>query len=151
MPQFTAIADLLANHYLPPHETKEGFCRIANVSVTLSEQVWAAARLQVVGFKLVLDRSGIRHTLKQHGVGNAASELAQGQVPITDTDFLALPNWLAAPELVQAGQPRPRQQPLPCVEFYAQGPTGRVCAVLEYRHGRKCLAVVTMYKKRPTT
>lgn len=149
MPQFTTLADLLANHHLPPRETKEGFCCIAAVSATLAEQVWAVARLRVVGFELVLDRSGIRHTLKQHGVENAASELAQGQVPISDTDFLALPNWLAAPELVQPGQPRPGQQPLPCVEFYAVLPTGRVCAVLEYRSGRQRLALVTMYKKRP--
>ncbi|MFC6223167.1 hypothetical protein ACFP2F_07930 [Hymenobacter artigasi] len=147
--RFRTLGELLANHLLPPDEIKEGFCCVGNVSAVLALQVQEAAGLNVEGFEVVLDRSGVRHTLRQHGVVNAASEIAQGQVPIGEADFLALSEWLLTPQAVHPGQLRPGRQPMPCIEFYANLATGQICAILEFRPGRKRLALVTMYKKRP--
>ena len=141
------VTDLLTHLLLPPAKITEGFFRVGSVSLELAKRVQVATGLQVRGFEVVLDRSGIQHSFKQHGVGNAASEIAQGQGPIEAADFLALPEWLPAPEAVRPGQLRPGRQPMPCVEFYATLPSGLTCAILEFRPGRKRLALVTMYKK----
>lgn len=148
--EFYRISDLLAHIQLPVHTITEGFCRLGSISTALAGEVRAATGLDVRGFEVVLDRSGVQHTFKQHGNANAASEIAQGQVPIGEADFLELSEWLLTPHAVQSGQVRPGRQPMPCVEFYATLLTGRICAVLEFRPGRKRLALITMYKKRPT-
>lgn len=151
MPQeFYHITNLLAHLRLPAREITEAFYRADDVSAELAAEVLAATGLDVRGFSLVLDRSGIQHTFKKHGLANAASEIAQGQIPIEEFDFVTLAEWLATPERVCPGQPRPGQLPMPCVEFYFTHSTGLLCAVLEFRPGRQRLVLVTMYKKRPT-
>ena len=149
--EFYCIGDLLAYLRQATAEITEGYCRIGNVSSGLAEEILTATGLDVRGFALVLDRSGIQHTLKQHGTANAASEIAQGQVPIEEADFMALADWLPTPKIVRRGQARPGRFPMPCMELYAANPSGLVCAVMEYRPGRRRLALATMYKKRPTT
>jgi hypothetical protein len=54
------------------------------------------AHLDIAGYTHVIDGSGIRHMLKSHG--NAASEKARGNLPITDADFNAIPDVLATPD-----------------------------------------------------
>lgn len=73
---FYSICELLAHLRLPACEITEDFCRVGSISSALVGHVWEAARLDVRGFDLVLDRSDIQHTLKQHGIANAASEVA---------------------------------------------------------------------------
>lgn len=111
----------------------------------------AAAGIDTSGFTLVLDQSGILHTFRKHGLKNAASEVAQGQIPIEEADIEALAEWLLTPQAVCAGLPRPGRLPMSCVEFQFLHVTGKVSAVLEIRPGRRRLVLTTLYKKRPTT
>lgn len=147
--EFYSIADLLAYTSSLTGRAGEGFYRVGPVTPALAAQVQAATGLNVQGFTLVLDQSGVRHTFKQHGLSNAASEIAQGQVPVEDTDFEALASWLSTPHTICAGEVRPGKRPMPCVEFQFWYPTGKVSAVLEFRPGRRRLVLTTMYKKRP--
>ena len=147
--KFTTIADLLAICGARPVEKNEGFYEISKVSTELATQIRALTGLDVRGFDLVLNRSGVQHALEQHDLGKVASEIAQGQVPIEKEDFEILVGWLLAPDSVNTGRPRPGKTPLPCVEFRFSHTIGLVCAVLEYRPGRQRLVLVTLYKKRP--
>ncbi|WP_375416138.1 hypothetical protein [uncultured Hymenobacter sp.] len=147
--EFYSIAELLAYTSSPTGKAGEGFCRVGPIPSGLAVQIQAATGLNVEGFELVLDQSGVRHTLEQHGLDNAASEIAQGQVPIEDADFGALASWLPTPDNVWAGEMRPGKLPMPCLEFQFRHPTGIVSAILEFRPGRRRLVLTTMYKKRP--
>lgn len=147
--EFHRVNDLLDYVHSPAGKAGEGLYRVGEISPDLAARILSATGLDVKGFELVLDQSGVRHTLKQHGSDNAASEIAQGQVPIADADFEALTSWLPTPHTVRAGDARPGKRPMPCVEFYFEHPTGKVCAVLEFRPGRRRLVLTTMYKKRP--
>ena len=145
--EFTDLAELLQSLTQPVYT--DGFCVIAEVPPALAKEISRVAGLEATGFNIVLDRSGIQHTLKQHGQAKAAAEFARGQVPIENADFETLPHWLAAPHRIDVGQPRPAKLALPCVECRFSHPSGQYCGVLEFRSGRKELALVTMYKKRP--
>ena len=146
--EFSTISDLLM-HLNDPTSKEEYYLKVGVLSYNLVAKISQETALEVVGFTLLLDRSGIQHTLKRHGVANATSELAQGQIPIENADFESLVTWLPSPDSVCAGQPRLGNKQ-PCVEFHHAHFSGRMVAVLEYRPRHKKLALVTMYKKRPT-
>jgi hypothetical protein len=148
--EFTTIAALLV-FLQHPQVGIEAYCRLGVVSSVLAAAIKVATGLDAAGFTVVLDRSGIQHTFRKHGLRNAASELAQGQIPIEDADFEVLPEWLLAPDSLHLGQARPGKQPMPCIELRGARPDGLVSVILEYRPGRRRLVLTTMYKKRPTT
>lgn len=148
--EFSTVPELLV-FLQQPYAGIEAYYRFGTISAALAARLRAATGLEAEGFTVVLDRSGIQHTFRKRGLQNAASELAQGQIPIEETDFVALPEWLLEPDSIQVGQPRSGKQPLPCVELQSTRPDGRVSVILEYRPGRRRLVLTTMYKKRPTT
>ncbi|MDO7873760.1 hypothetical protein Q5H93_03380 [Hymenobacter sp. ASUV-10] len=149
--EFATIADLLLQLQKPAIPHSESYYRVGEVTQKMTADILAVTGLQVAGFTVMLDLSGVRHTLKKHGLHAAASQLAQGQLPIVQADFQDLVDWVLQPDSIIVGKPRLGKHPMPCCELQSSQPTGLVSAVLEYRPGRRRLVLVTMYKKRPTT
>ncbi|MFT0548048.1 hypothetical protein ACMHYO_17165 [Allopusillimonas ginsengisoli] len=98
------------------------------------------------GYHHVIDSSSIRHVFKQHG--NAAQEHARGQLPISASDFEAIPTVLARPDKLVFGTKNRigRNQ----VVYIKRLDDGTTLYLEEVRTGRRELASQSM-RKYPAT
>lgn len=98
------------------------------------------------GFNHVIDGSGFRHAMKEHG--NQATEGQRGQIALTEQDFERIPEVLAEPDRVIFGTKNKigRDQ----IGYVKRMQDGSVLYVEEARTGRKELATVSM-RKHPAT
>ena len=109
---------------------------------TIADRIKADTGIDVAGFTHVLDRSGVRHAIKQHG--DPKREAARGQLPVTEADFALLPEVLANPDTIEnAGKTKQGRDAI----RYSKAIGDQIFYVEEVRTGRKRLAPVTMYKR----
>jgi Large polyvalent protein associated domain 38/phage-Barnase-EndoU-ColicinE5/D-RelE like nuclease3 len=107
----------------------------------------AATRgLDIEGFNHVLDGSAVRHMIKNHY--EAKGEKSRGQIALSDSDLLALPDVVQNPDRVVLGtQNRLGKEQ---IAYIKQLPDGSTLYLEEVRTGRKELAAVTA-RKYPAT
>ena len=101
--------------------------------------------LELNGYKRIIDKFGINHTLKEHG--NEKTEKARGQLPITNEDFELIPQIVKTENVIYSGLSKTG---LDCI-LYEAIIDDVYFYVEEVRKGRKELCIKTMYKRKPTT
>ena len=92
-------------------------------------------------YKHVVDVSGIRHTMKQHG---HIKEKKRGQVPIEAKDFALIENVVSSYDDVVVEQTKST----PIIKYKKRLDDGTIVYVEEVRMGRGELALKTMYKQK---
>ena len=92
-------------------------------------------------YKHVVDVSGIRHTMKQHG---HIKEKKRGQVPIEAKDFALIENVVSSYDDVVVEQ----KKSTPIIKYKKRLDDGTIVYVEEVRMGRGELALKTMYKQK---
>jgi hypothetical protein len=102
--------------------------------------------LDIDGYQHSLDTSAVRHIRKEHG--DEATELARGQLPVTDEDLLQIPTVLAAPDKVVFGLTNRIGKDV--VGYLKVLSDGTVLYLEEVRTGRKNLAALSL-RKHPAT
>lgn len=145
--EFFTLSELLLFTAANPHSNTKAFCLLGSLSQPVAYAVAQLVHSDELIFELLIDSDAIRHTLAQHGEAKGHLEAKRGQLPIVEADILALADWLPAITSVSVGQAKPGKQPRVEVELTVS--TGTTVAILEWRPGRRQLALVTMYKKRP--
>lgn len=125
----------------------KAFCRLGRLPGPTTQEIAKLLGIAETEINLLIDSDGVRHTLAQHGIAKSKAEIARGQIPIVEADLLDLAKWLHQPTAVHAGQAKPGKQPR--VEMQWETPAGTTVAIMEWRPGRRQLALVTMYKKKP--
>lgn len=113
---------------LKPHEVK----RIQDIT-----------GFNLEGYERIVDRFAVGHTLKVHG--DQEGEALRGQIAVTEADFLKLPRIIKSENIIYAGKNKRGQD---CLLYEAT--IGNIFYyVEEIRKGRKQLAMVTMFKRKP--
>lgn len=145
--EFFTLSELLLFTAANPHSNTKAFCRLGFLSPPAAHAVALLVNSRELVFELIVDSDAIRHSLAQHGPARSQLEALRGQLPVTEADFLTLENWLPTVISARGGQIKLGKQPR--VEVELIGVSGTIISILEWRPGRKQLALVTMYKKRP--
>lgn len=99
---------------------------------------------KLVGFKRVIDKFGINHTLKQHG--NIKKEQLRGQIAITKKDFELVPLIAVSNNIIHVSKNKFGND----IILYEAIIKNTFYYVEEVRKGRKELCMATMYKRKPT-
>ncbi|MGI4865542.1 MAG: hypothetical protein ACRYFZ_16595 [Janthinobacterium lividum] len=145
--EFIELSSLLAFAKTATKMGDKAFCRLGRASETVVQQAAIILNISIQEFEIVVDSDAIRHTLAQHGVAKSKLEIARGQIPIVETDLLALSDWVLQAATMRAGQVKAGM--LPRLEIEQVEASGTTIAIVEWRPGRRQLALITMYKKRP--
>jgi hypothetical protein len=109
-----------------------------------ADQILKSTGLDLRGSIRIIDTSGIRHAIKNHG--NSIQELKRGQIAITPNDFANVIDVLSSPEIIEyVGQNRLRQD---LIRYSRRLDNLLVVveAVRTNKQGRK-LVFHTMYKR----
>jgi len=98
--------------------------------------------INLLGYKRVLDNSGINHAIKNHG---NKSDLLRGLVPITHQDFTVIPEIVKAENIIMVSKNKKGA----LVLLYEYVDVDFFYYAEEVRTGRKKLALNTLYKRKP--
>ena len=101
--------------------------------------------LSLLGFKRVIDKFGINHTLKNHGDIN--KEKLRGQIAISNEDFELIPKINKSKNLIYVSKNKLGNDAF----LYEAIIKDTFYYVEEVRTGKKELCMTTMYKRKPTT
>ena len=107
----------------------------------IKEAASLLAKLNVSGFRRLMDEDAVRHAYEEHGVGH---EKQEGQIPITQEDFERVPEILATGtvqdvvHILSGGIPGVVTRARIGADFFY---------VEEVRTGRQALAFKTMWKR----
>lgn len=93
-------------------------------------------------FKHTLDNNAIRHVIKVHGSSN---ELLRGQIPITDSDLLLIPEIVSSYDKITVDKNSRKQDVIIYTKTMKDGIS---FFVEEIRKGRHELAASSMYKRK---
>lgn len=99
---------------------------------------------KLLGYKRVMDKFGINHTLKQHG--NIDAEKLRGQIAITSEDFELVPQIAVSDNIIHVSKNKFGND----IILYEAIIQNTFYYVEEVRKGRKELCMTTMYKRKPT-
>lgn len=99
---------------------------------------------KLLGYKRVIDKFGINHTLKQHG--NIEAEKLRGQIAITSEDFELVPQITVSDNIIHVSKNKFGND----IILYEAIIQNTFYYVEEVRKGRKELCMTTMYKRKPT-
>lgn len=124
-------------------EKKEAI--VSGVSDVEASEAKDIAHLDVAGMVHSFDNYAINHVLKHHG--NAKSELARGQLAITNDDFNIIADVINNPDYVIYGAKNQRKQDV--IGKIKRLDDGSLLLIQEVRLGRKMLAMASM-RKYPT-
>lgn len=98
----------------------------------------------LLGFKRIIDKSGINHTLQLHG--NEKMEQSRGQIAVTVKDFQLIPDIVKSENVIYSGKSK---LGLDCI-LYEIVIQDTYYYVEEIRNGKKELCLKSMYKRKPT-
>ena len=98
---------------------------------------------KLIGFKRIIDKFGINHTLKNHG--NEAIEERRGQIAITEEDFELVPKIVKSENIIYVSKNKIGND----IILYEAIIKDVFYYVEEVRKGRKGLCMTTMYKRKP--
>lgn len=99
---------------------------------------------KLIGFKRIIDKFSINHTLKSHG--NVEIEKMRGQIAITEEDFELVPQIVQSQNIIHVSKNKIGNDIL----LYEAVINDTFYYVEEVRRGRKELCMTTMYKRKPT-
>jgi hypothetical protein len=105
----------------------------------------AKTGFDLLGYKRVIDKSSINHTIKNHG--NAKTEASRGQIAITEKDFELIPQIVKSENIIYSGKSK---LGLDCI-LYEIVIKDTFYYVEEIRKNKKELCLKSMYKRKPTT
>lgn len=145
--EFFTLSELLAFTAANPHSNTKAFYLLGYLKQPVAQTVALLVDSDELIYELVVDSDAIRHIFAQHGAAKSQLEAKRGQLPITEAEILYITYWLPNVTTAASGQAKPGKQPR--VEVELTNSTGTTVAILEWRPGRRQLALVTMYKKRP--
>jgi putative DNA methylase len=100
---------------------------------------------KLLGYKRIIDKFSINHTLKNHG--NVKTEALRGQIAITDDDFELIPKIIISKNIIHTSKNNMGNDLI----LYEAIIENTFYYVEEVRKGRKELCMTTMYKRKPTT
>jgi hypothetical protein len=95
------------------------------------------------GFKRIIDKFGINHTLKNHG--NSTIENKRRQIAITEEDFELVPETVKSQNIIHVSKNKIGND----IMLYEAIINETFYYVEEVRKGRKELCMTTMYKRKP--
>jgi hypothetical protein len=121
----------------------------AKVLINLIDEVEAEileikTGFKLFGFKRIIDKFSINHTLKNHG--NVEIENKRGQIAITDVDFELVPQIVKSQNIIYVSKNKMGNDLI----LYEAILNDTFYYVEEVRKGRKELCMTTMYKRKPT-
>ncbi len=105
----------------------------------------AKTGFNLLGFKRIIDKSSINHTMRLHG--NIKTEASRGQIAITQKDFELIPKIVKSENVIYAGKSK---LGIDCI-LYEAIINNTYYYVEEIRKGKKELCLKTLYKRKPTT
>lgn len=112
------------------------------VSDELAARILAELRVDVTGYRHMIDADGIRHIHKQHG---GSKEFLRGQVPIVKEDILRLRMIVTKPERISLAETG--RHGLTRIEM-TKAISGYVyTCIVELQKGREWVVPVTLYKR----
>lgn len=100
---------------------------------------------KLLGYKRIIDKFSINHTLKNHG--NIKTEALRGQIAITDEDFELIPQIVLSKNVIHTSKNNMGNDLI----LYEAVIENTFYYVEEVRKGKKELCMTTMYKRKPTT
>lgn len=100
---------------------------------------------KLLGYKRIIDKFSINHTLKNHG--NIKIEALRGQIAITDEDFELIPKIMLSKNIIHTSKNNMGNDLI----LYEAIIENTFYYVEEVRKGKKELCMTTMYKRKPTT
>lgn len=109
-----------------------------------AEMIELKTGFKLVGFKRIIDKFGINHTLKHHG--NVDIENRRGQIAITEEDFELVPQIVKSQNIIHVSKNKIGND----IILYEAIIKDTFYYVEEVRKGRKELCMTTMYKRKPT-
>lgn len=139
-----SMQEVVKAAFSPGNETVKFVC--GEVSAKFAKSVEKKLGFSIEKYSCIVDVSGIRHAIGEHG--SPKKEAARGQVAVTIDDFLAVPKVIMQPDsVIYEGLNKQGNH-----AFLFQKVIGNnlVC-VEEVRTGRKEIALKTMYIKKATT
>jgi uncharacterized membrane protein YbhN (UPF0104 family) len=102
--------------------------------------------LAVNGYLHTIDTSAVRHIIARHY--RIKIEKSRGQLPLSDSDLLKIPEIIGSPDQIVFGAENPRHQPM--IGYIKRMPDGTILYLEEVRTGKGELAAVSM-RKYPAT
>jgi hypothetical protein len=138
--QKNIIGDLVADALARPSVNRgEDFGAVSTKAVAKAQD---ATGIDLSGYTKRIEAQFVRHSLHEHG--DAESEAARGQEPITEEDLMLLPQLMDSPEIVEIGSETGPRDELRLV--FKSRTRGGHHLVLELRAGRKRLVPITIRK-----
>lgn len=99
---------------------------------------------KLLGYKRIIDKFGINHTLRNHG--NEKTETLRGQIAITEKDFELIPKIVLSKNVIHTSKNKLGND----IILYEAIIEDTFYYVEEVRKGKKELCMTTMYKRKPT-
>ncbi len=117
--------------------------KINNIEQSQAELLFLKTGLNFSGYIRVMDKSGIKHTLKKHG--NEKTEISRGQIFVTNKDFELIPQIVKSENIIYAGKAKNGAD---CI-LYEYIIKDTYFYVEEVRKGKKELCLKSLYKRKP--
>ena len=121
------------------------FVNLGLLSSTEVKKIKAKTSLDLSGYSRILDKSSIKHTIKQHG--NIKKEQSRGQIAITPLYFELVKEIAKSENLIYCSKNKLGNDCL----FYEAFIGKLIFYIEEVRVGRKQLCLQTMYKRKKPT
>lgn len=118
--------------------------QINRIDETEAKSIELKTGFKLLGYKRVIDKFGINHTLKQHG--NIEAEKLRGQIAITSEDFELVPQIAVSDNIIHVSKNKFGND----IILYEAIIQNTFYYVEEVRKGRKELCMTSMYKRKPT-
>lgn len=118
---------------------------ISTITFIEAKILKAKTDLDLSGYKRIIDKFGINHTLKEHG--QEKTEKPRGLIPVTKEDFELIPEIVKSENVIYSGKSK---LGLDCL-LYEAVIDDVYFYIEEVRKGRKELCIKTMYKRKPAT
>lgn len=99
---------------------------------------------KLIGYKRIIDKSSVNHTIKQHG--DTKAEKLRGQIAVTLKDFELVPEIATSKNIIHVSKNKFGND----IILYEAIIKNTFYYVEEVRKGRKELCMTTMYKRKPT-
>lgn len=115
---------------------------ISNVSDSLILDLYDRGVIIDETYRHTLDNNAVRHAIKVHG---SPKEILRGQIPITVTDFMLIPEIISNYDSLSIENNRRGQD---IIVYSKKMSVGMTIYVEEIRLGRHELAASTIYKKK---
>jgi hypothetical protein len=134
----------LVDYALSDISTNNMFVSLGLLTTKQVRKIKAVTNLDLSGYEIVIDKSAVRHTIKNHG--NIKTEKLRGQIAVTEKDFNLIPTIITTGKIKYLGVNKVGRD---IIEYEAKINDAYYC-VQEVRTKKRTLALQTMYKRKTT-